>query len=183
MCMSAKRWSVNGTLIAVVMAGGLWGCSSPTPEASPEAIAESGPVAPKALEEATAQVFDDSETHADQAPHGGTVVPLGAHDAHAELVAVPDLGELSLYMLDGEGQAGQRIAQPKVVVDVETSGRLVRLEMSAVPNDGTGERSGDASHFVVRSEDLIRMADAKVTLRWIGVNGVVYNDVVVDLVS
>ena len=133
----------------------------------------------KALEDATATVFEDEEAHADWPPHGGVVVALEPHAAHAEVVAVPDTGELSLYVLDAEG-SGQRIAQPKVVVDVETSGRLVRLELAAAPDEGRGERVGDASHFVVKSDELLRMADAKVMVKWLGVNGQVYSDVVVD---
>ena len=167
--------------LALVLACGLTGCSSPSPAAEVSAdAAVNAPAAPKALEEATATAFIDEETHADRPPHGGVVVPLGPHAAHAEVVAVPDEGELSLYLLDAEGRPGQRIAQPKVVVDVETSGRLVRLEMAAVPDEGLGERVGDASHFVVKSDDLLRMADAKVTLKWLGVNGQVYSDVLVD---
>jgi len=179
--MKAKGWSVMWAPVAVALACGLAACSSPAPAAEASAdVAVNGPVAPKALEEATATAFIDEEKHADQPPHGGIVVPLGPHAAHAELVAVPDDGELSLYVLDAEGQPGQRIAQPKVVVDVETSGRLVRLEMAAVPDEGLGERVGDASHFVVKSDDLLRMADAKITVKWLGVSGQVYSDVVVD---
>lgn len=179
--MKVKGWSVIWAPVAVVLACGLAGCSSSSPAAEVSAdVGVNGPAAPKALEDATATAFIDEETHADQAPHGGVVVALGTHAAHAEVVAVPDDGELSLYVLDAEGHPGQRIAQPKVVVDVETSGRLVTLEMAAVPDEGLGERVGDASHFVVKSDDLLRMADAKITLKWLGVNGQVYSDVVVD---
>ena len=178
--MKVKGWSVIWAPLAVILACGLSACSSttsPVAEVSAEAAA-SGPAAPKALEEATATAFIDEETHAEQPPHGGVVVALGPHAAHAELVAVPDDGELSLYVLDAEGRAGQRIAQPEVLVEVVTSGRLVTLEMSAAP--GEGERVGDASHFVVKSDDLLRMAEAKITVKWLGVNGQVYSDVVVD---
>lgn len=157
------------------------GCSSPPPAEDPSAAppAATGPVAPAALEEVAARVFDDSEAHADQPPHGGVIVPLGAHTAHAEVVIVPDTGELTLYILDGEGSAGQRIAQPTVVADVETSGRLVRMELRAVPDADASERVGDASRFAARSDDLLRTGDATVTLKWVGVNGQVFSDVVV----
>lgn len=165
-------------LLLLLVMGGLPACSSSEPTA--QAPAADATVAPKALEDATARVFDQTEAHADAPPHGGVVVPLGAHAAHAELVVVPDTGELTLYVLDADGQPNQRMAQPKVVVDVETSGRIVRLEMSAVPDEAAGERVGDASRFVGRSDDLLRMAEARVTFRWLGVNGVVYTDTVVD---
>lgn len=175
--MTAFTSPVRRGLLALVVASGLAACSSePTPEPEAPAAAEV-PVAPRALEESTAKVFDETEAHADQPPHGGVVVPLGAHAAHAELVLVPDTGELTLYVLDADGQPGQRIAQPAVLVDVETSGRVVRLELGAAPLEG--ERSGDASRFTGRSDDLLRMAEGKATLRWVGVNGQVFSDVIV----
>jgi hypothetical protein len=162
-------------------AAGLAACSSTSPEAQTVAPPPAaGPAAPKALDDATAKVFEETESHADVAPHGGVVVPLGAHTAHAEVVIVPDTGEVSVYVLDGEGLAGQRVAQPTLVVDVETSGRLVRMEMKAQPDTDAGERVGDASRFAGRSDDLLRTGDAVVTLKWIGVNGQVFSDVLVD---
>jgi hypothetical protein len=155
------------------------GCSSPPPAAESAAPSATGPAAPAALEQATAKVFEETEAHADQAPHGGVIVPLGAHTAHAEVVIVPDTGELTLYMLDAEGMTGQRIAQPTVVADVETSGRLVRIELKALPEVEASERVGDASRFAARSDDLLRTGDATVTLKWIGVKGQVFSDVVV----
>jgi hypothetical protein len=179
--MNVRGWSVTRAVLAVVVASGCAACSSSSSAADAAAVADAaGPVAPKELVEATAAIFDEHEAHADQPPHGGVIVPLGPHTAHAELVAVPDSGELSLYVLDGDGRPGQRIAQPKVVVDVETSGRLVRLEMTAAPDEGLGERVGDASHFVAKSDDLLRMAEAKITVKWLGVKGQVFSDVPVD---
>ncbi|BCS32785.1 hypothetical protein TBR22_A20070 [Luteitalea sp. TBR-22] len=176
--MTVPAWPVRRVLLALVVAGSVAACSS-EPASEPDAASTAeAPVAPKALEEATAKVFEETETHADQPPHGGKIVPLGAHVAHAEVVLVPDTGELTVYILDAEGQPGQRIAQPVVLVDVETSGRTVRLELAASPLDG--ERSGDASRFTARSDDLLRMAEGKATLRWVGVNGQVFSDVVVS---
>jgi hypothetical protein len=178
--MNVMGRSARGALVALTIAGGAAACSSPASVSEAPVVAAGTAVAPKALEEATAHVFDDTEAHAERPPHGGVIVPLGAHLAHAELVAVPDTGELRLYLLDAEGQPGQRVAQPEVVLDVETSGRLLRLQMAAVPDEGVGERVGDASRFAVRSDDLLRVGEAKVTVKWIGVSGQVYSDVVMD---
>lgn len=178
--MNVKGRFASRALLALVIACGAAACSSPAPATEAPGAATDAPVAPKALEDSTAQVFDDIEAHADRPPHGGVIVPLGAHMAHAELVVVPDTGELTLYLLDADGQPGQRVAQPTMVLDVETSGRLLRLKMSAVPDEGVGERVGDASRFAVRSDDLLRMGEAKVTVKWIGVSGQVYSDVVMD---
>lgn len=177
--MNVEGRSAGRTLLAVMVACGAAACS-PTPAREAQVAVAETPVAPRALEESTAAVFDETEPHADRPPHGGVIVRLGAHLAHAELVAVPDSGELSLYMLDGDGQPGLRVAQPQVVVDVETSGRMLRLVMSAMPDQDVGERVGDASRFVVRTADLLRMGAARVTAKWIGVHGTVYSDVVMN---
>ena len=167
---------VSRTLLSMLLTGGLAACSS---EAPPKALAASvRPEAPKALNDETAEIFDTAETHADVPPHGGQVIELGNHFAHAEVVLVPDTGEVTVHVLDGDGQAGKRIAQPSILVDIETSGRAVRLELKAAPLDG--ETSGDASRFSALSEELLRTGTATVTLRWILVDGRVFADTVMD---
>jgi hypothetical protein len=52
--------------------------------------------------------------------------------------------------------------------------------MQAAPDEAAGERVGDASRFTARSDDLLRMGEARVMLKWVGVNGQVFSDVVVD---
>lgn len=165
-------------VVMLVVASGLSACS-PAPAAEAPPAATAGPVPPPDLVAATDEVFQEQELHADQPPHGGVVVPLGPHAAHAEVVVVPDNGEVTVYVLDADGRPGQRIAQPTMVVDVETSGRLVRLELKAEPDGGSGERVGDASRFTARSDDLLRMGEATFTVKWLGVNGQVFSDVVV----
>lgn len=167
---------VGRTLIAALLAAAASACSSEPPATVRAAEAPAGPVAPKALEEATARIFENTETHADTPPHGGLVLELGNHTAHAEILLVPDTGEMTVHILDADGQPGKRIAQPSVLVDVETSGRTVRLDLEADPLEG--EKAGDASRFTGRSEDLLRVGDAQITLRWILVDGQVFSDTV-----
>ena len=179
--MTTTRMTVPGSIVSraliLVLAGcGLVACSS---EAPPRASATAaGPQASRELTEATARMFENVETHADTPPHGGLVAELGNHTAHAELVVASDTGELTLHVLDGDGAPGKRIAQPSILVDVETSGRAVRLDLRAAPLEG--EKTGDASRFSARSDDLLRVGDARITLRWILVDGQVFSDTVVD---
>jgi hypothetical protein len=111
-------------------------------------------------------------------PHGGQVIELGQHAAHAELVLVPDTGEVTVHVLDRDGQPGKRIAQPSLLVDIVTSGREIRLELKAAPEEG--ESVGDASRFTAASEELLRVGSGKFTLRWILVDGQVFSDTVID---
>ncbi len=177
---SSRLGSRVGAAFILLAACGVPACSSSSPAAEAAGASAGVAAAPAALEEATAQVFEETEAHADRPPHGGVIVPLGAHVAHAEIVVVPDSGEVTLHVLDADGQPGLRIAQPTVLVDVETSGRLVRLEMQAAPLEDAGERVGNASRFTARSDDLLRVGEGSLMLKWVGVNGQVYSDVVVD---
>lgn len=162
-------------LLVLAAIAGIAACSSvPAAEVAAGEGQPQQSATPHALDAATARIFESVESHADTPPHGGVVVELGDHAAHAEVVMVPDTGELRVHILDGEGQPGKRIAQPSVLVDVETSGRVVTLELKAAPD--AGESVGDASRFSAISEDLLRAGGATVTLRWILVDGVVYSD-------
>jgi hypothetical protein len=163
-------------LLAATIACGAAACAS---EAPPQAkAAGAGAVASKELNEATAKIFENVETHADVPPHGGQVIELGHHAAHAELLLVPDTGEVTVHVLDRDGQPGKRIAQPSLLLDIVTSGREIRLELKAAPEEG--ESIGDASRFTAVSEELLRVGSAKFTLRWILVDGQVFSDTVID---
>ena len=181
MDVMASRWARG--LVVLLIAGATACAGDAGPDAAAAAAAKSPigeAVAPREVEEASARVFDQEETHADHPPHGGAVVALGSHLAHAEVAIVPDSGEVSIYVLDGEGVGPSPIAQPTILAEVQTSGRTVTLEFTAVADEGSGERPGNASHFTARSDDLLRTSEATVILKWVGVKGQVFSDVVVD---
>ena len=165
-------------LLAATIACSAAACASEAPPQAKKAGAGAGAVASKELNEATAKMFENVETHADVPPHGGQVIELGHHAAHAELLLVPDTGEVTVHVLDRDGHPGKRIAQPSLLLDIETSGRAIRLELKAAPEEG--ESIGDASRFTAASEELLRVGTAKVTLRWILVDGQVFSDTVID---
>ena len=173
-CLTPSGSMVSRALLSTLLASGLAACTSEAPPKAEAAVAR--PEAPPALNDETAQIFENVETHADVPPHGGEVIQLGNHVAHAEVVLVPDTGEVTVHILDGEGRPGKRIAQPSILVDVETSGRAVRLELKAAPLDG--ETSGDASRFSALSEELLRTGQARITLRWVLVDGQTFADTV-----
>lgn len=152
-------------------------CSSAPADAEKPADA-AVPVAPRELEEATRRVFDESLPDELTAPHGGRLVALGAKAAHAEVVIIPDTGQLVVYLLDKDGQPGKRVAQPTMMARVETSGRQFEIELKALPE--AGEQVGDASRFSAQTEELLRAGEATVTLKWVLIDGVVFSDNVVQ---
>lgn len=177
--MHWMRLRSSRVLVGMLVAGGMACSSGPATERAQRTADVPGraPSASPADEEMSARVFDQTEAHADHPPHGGSVIELGSHLAHAELVIVPDTGEVTVHMLDGTGQGAKRIAQPVILAEVQASGRTMTLELNAVAAEWTGERSGDSSQFSARTDDLLRVGDATVILKWVGVEGQVFTDV------
>lgn len=167
-----------GVAVILVLGLGGAGCSSAPAEAETSAAATGVPEAPPELEEATRRVFDEPSTHAMAAPHGGALVVLGASVAHAEVVVIPDTGQLVVYLLDKDGRAGKRVAQPTMMARIVTSGREFEIELKALPE--AGEQVGDASRFSAQTDELLRAGQATVTLKWVLVDGMVFSDNVVN---
>jgi hypothetical protein len=129
---------------------------------SPEKM-ESPPLSPPqtASSEQPAAPPTDSEAehhHTHTAPHGGTLVPLGDHFAHVELVLDAASGKLTVYVLDGEAGNAVRVVQPTLDISIAKLGQPVNqgdyLSLTATANPLTGEKEGDTSEFTITSEKL-----------------------------
>ena len=115
--------------------------------------------------------------HAHEAPHGGTLLELGDHDAHLELVVDAESGEMILYVLDATAERGVRIAQPAVNVLSTTRDISTALHLAAVGSPRTGERVGDASEFRVTSDALRGARRVDVRIESVTVRGQTYDNV------
>ena len=113
------------------------------------------------------------KVHQHTAPHGGTLVVLGHEFAHLELVLNKEKGELTIYVLDGEAQNGVRLTQPTIVLEMKTeftaSGN--ELELQAIANSLSGEKVGDSSVFIGRSDTLVYQDRFSVKIKQISVKG------------
>lgn len=116
-------------------------------------------------------VLAGEHDHHHVAPHGGTLVALGDHFAHLELVLDPKDGKLTLYVLDGEAEKSLRIKQKEIEMklfvpiapDPQHSADPKRLHqfvarMKSVASPLTGEKEGDTSQF---AETLDPLKNAK----------------------
>lgn len=96
--------------------------------------------------------------HVHSAPHGGTLIALGEHFAHIELVVDVTAGKATVYALDGEAEKPLRLPQEKIVLSVTRKvGEAITsatVETVAVTNPLTGEQVGDSSEFSGESEFL-----------------------------
>lgn len=101
----------------------------------------------------------DHEGHHHEAPHGGTLIALGDHFAHLEIIHDATEGRLTVYLLDGEAESPVRVEQTSLVVQFNqlegamseevggTTEGAKQLQLEAVANPLTGETVGDTSEF------------------------------------
>jgi hypothetical protein len=137
--MPRTRRSTGGLFLLAI--AGLTGCETKPPNASKNTAAAR---------------HEHNHAHHHHAPHGGTLIELGDHFAHLELVLDEKTGSLTAYVLDGEAEKGIRIAQPGLELTLHSwdSGNLTNSDsatmtvtLPAVANPLTGEKPGDTSEF------------------------------------
>jgi hypothetical protein len=94
---------------------------------------------------------DHGHSHHHEAPNGGTLIALGDHFAHLELVLDKATGKLTGYVLDGEAEKALRIKQDGISIEARlgegASATSQSLTLNAVDNVLTGEKVGDTSQF------------------------------------
>lgn len=113
---------------------------------------------------------DHGHAHEHKAPHGGTLVALGDHFAHLEIVFDAATGKLTAYVLDGEAEKAVRIKQAVLELAVTlpikdgATGEQVTIKLQPVANELTGEKSGDTSQFEGQDDKLkgLKEFDARV---------------------
>jgi hypothetical protein len=122
---------------------------------------------------------DDDHGHHHEPPHGGTLVALGDHVAHVELVLNSDAGKLTLYTFDGEAETAVRIPGGAVSLQVVPEGAdaPIELELIGVANSLTGETAGDTSEFTVTDDALKGLKQCAVVIPSITIRGATFNDV------
>ena len=121
------------------------------------------------------------EGHHHAAPHGGALIVLGEHFAHAEVLLDSSSGDLTVYLLDREAEKGVRLPQETVDLTLRFDGsaeRTVSLEGKA--SALTGETRGDTSEFSARVESLRGVEAFQGTLGRIEVLGEVFEGVEFD---
>ena len=111
--------------------------------------------------------------HSHQAPHGGTLVELGAEFAHVEVVFDGAAGKVTAYVLDGEVEKPIRLEQKELVL----KGKTFSVTLQAVGSPLTGEKPGDTSQFEGQSESLKGATELDAALVRIVIKGKEFSDV------
>lgn len=99
-----------------------------------------------------------SHKHEHKARHkDGTLLALGNHFAHVEVVLNAAEGKVSVYFTDAENEHPVRLQQPTVdltITKIEGQAAKVVLTLKAVEDVKTGEKSGDSSQFEAQTDEL-----------------------------
>lgn len=146
--MNPVRFSIPAVALTVAAAltaacGGSQPAPAPAEKIVPQVAAEMSP------EEAGGMRAEDSsmkEAEASKAPHGGTVVQMGAV-AQLEFVLDPSSGLLTAYVLDAGGHGVMRIPAKSITLDVTTPGGTAPLVLTSTANGLTGDTVGNSSQF------------------------------------
>lgn len=189
-------------LFAGVLALALSGCSKPaTPAPAPEAAAPAAEmkateeVAEVAAAEAPASEEPAKEEHGEEHDHdhdddhdhdhthepmrGGTLVEVGDHVAHLEVLFDAESGKLTFYAMDAHVENPVRLASESiaVTVDLRDGNPPLSLSLAARANTLTGETVGDTSEFVVEDERLKGFSAFDVTVPMLDIRGVPFENI------
>ncbi len=90
-----------------------------------------------------------------EAPHGGTLVALGDHEYHAEIVWDEDAKSITVYVLDGEAAKAVPINATTITLAIGTGDDTQSHAFAAQPLDG--EPDGKSSRFASTDKDLFEL--------------------------
>ncbi len=120
----------------------------------------------------------DHVHHHHEAPHGGTLIALGDHVAHIELVVDAAAGSMTAYVLDGEAANPVRVSAPELEIAVQPeTGDPFSVRLEAYANVLTGETVGETSEFRGQSDNLKQLDRFRGSMPVLTVRGVEFRDI------
>jgi len=123
---------------------------------------------------------EEAHAHHHDAPHGGTLVELGDHEAHLEFVVQEEHPnyKLVVYVLDGGAEKPVRLQTKRISLLVTISGQEPRpIDLYAVGNELTGETVDESSQYEIEMSELKEVSEFKVTIPKISVRGIDYENI------
>jgi len=120
---------------------------------------------------------DHAHVHAHTAPHGGTLVEVGAHQFNVELSLDATTGTLTAWLLDAHAENFVRSAAPGLEAVVQVAGESRPLTLLPVANPATGETVGDTSQFEATAAWLRDQTGLRGNFRQLDFRGAVFSNV------
>lgn len=141
----------RGSIVALLVFGGLAAGCSPEPVAPPGA-AQAG------SHDHAAHGHEHGHSHAHDAGHGdslhgGKLIELGKEEYHAEVVDNQAAGSLLIYVLDGSAKKSMPIAAEEITINLKQAGKPAQFKLPAYPDSRDPE--GKSSRFISSDKDLL----------------------------
>lgn len=93
--------------------------------------------------------------HSHDSLQGGVAVELGDHQFHLDVLAVPEAGQLKVFIMDAHVENFVRVPFASFDLMIEPAGGAARtLTLRAQANAATGETVGDTSAFLGEADWL-----------------------------
>lgn len=179
-----------GSLFVIAAAFGLTSCSDDKRGSDSEISAP----AAEGDEHARAHADDRADEHGHAQgdkphghhapPHGGMMIELGEHVAHAEAVFDAGEGRLTVYFLDSSASGAARASSPELQANITLNkgGKelVFQTTLAGVESSLTGERAGDTSQFAAADPAWSGLELAKVEITEAVVGGITHRDLVIS---
>lgn len=173
-------WMWGGVLAIL---GGVAACGSERGAGPPAADAPAVAAVPAPASPDTSGAHDNDDDdhggHEHDAPHGGALVELGNEFAHLEIVLDSALGQLTVYVLDGEASTGVRLRTPslRLTIQLPSGAPPFELALSAVANPLTGETAEESSVYIGQDSRLTSVGRLTGKVGSVAVRGQTFSDV------
>jgi len=105
-----------------------------------------------AVETAGGAEAEHEHDHAEEGPHDGHIIELGAEDHHAELTHDEASHKVGVYLLGSDAKTAAPIKAESVTINVSADGVPSQYVLMAAPQ--AGEADGNSSYFEIESEPL-----------------------------
>lgn len=121
--------------------------------------------------------------HHHSAPHGGSLVELGQHAAHLEVVFQPSTGQMDIYVWDAHVENPIRLQTGKALALELSDPSELKVSLEPVADPLSGETRENTSHFSVTVQELEGVASFRGRVPEISVQGTTYQDVLIEYPS
>jgi hypothetical protein len=155
------HWSFNPMTkrllsAAVLLSFAVLGCNDPAPEKAKGAHDHD---------------HDHDHSHHHAPPHGGTLVVLGYHFAHLEVLLEKETGKLTAYGLDGGAENPLPISMPALPISIQAADTSFTLTLAPVANALTGETAATTSEFSATHDSLVGVERFSATIPRLTIKG------------
>ena len=123
--------------------------------------AKPGATKPKAAHQEADGRDPTAEKHAEEGPHHGHLIELGAEEFHAELTHDDASKTVTVYLLDKQAKAAVSIADPEILLNLTVDGKPLQVKLVAAPQKGDPE--GESSRFAITDESVLEALEAPKT--------------------